>query len=149
MFLHRLLPSVLVLTTLLPVTWSAAPPAMTVYKTRTCGCCSKWVEHMRANGFRVTVQEVASTAEAQQRQGVPTGLRSCHTATVGGYTLEGHVPAVDVKRLLQSRPEAKGLAVPGMPMGSPGMEGARSDPYSVVLFGAKGQISSYGNYPGK
>lgn len=149
MKLRRLLPSVFALASLLPVAVQAAPPAMTVYKTRTCGCCGKWVEHMRSNGFAVTVADVESTAGFQQNYGVPDELRSCHTATVGGYAIEGHVPAADVQRLLKSRPKAKGLAVPGMPMGSPGMEGPRQDAYSVLLFGANNRVTRFQNYPAK
>jgi hypothetical protein len=122
---------------------------MEVYKTPTCGCCEKWVEHVRANGFRVVVHEVSSTAEHQKRFGVPQKLASCHTARVGGYTIEGHVPAADVQRLLKTRPKAVGLAVPGMPMGSPGMEGPRADPYSVLLFQATGRVSEFRNYPAR
>lgn len=145
----RLFQGLFVLASLLPVSVQAAAPDVTVYKTRTCGCCGKWVEHLRANGFKVTVQEVDSTAAVQQKYGVPEEMRSCHTATVGGYTLEGHVPAADVKRLLAEHPKAKGLAVPGMPMGSPGMEGPRQDAYSVVLFGGSGGASRFQNYPAK
>jgi hypothetical protein len=126
----------------------AADPRMTVYKTPTCGCCSKWVDHARAQGFRVTVHDVPSTADYQRKYGIPEKLRSCHTAVIGNYAIEGHVPAADVKRLLKTRPRAKGLAVPGMPLGSPGMEGHRRDAYSVLLFDADGGISVYQRYPG-
>ena len=126
----------------------AAEPQVTVYKTRTCGCCGKWVEHLKANGFAPNVVDVPSTAEYRQRYGVPEQLASCHTATVGGYTVEGHVPAADIHRLLQKKPKAKGLTVPGMPMGSPGMEGSRRDAYSVLLIGADGRTSVFKQYPG-
>jgi hypothetical protein len=135
----------------IPVAASLAPgaaPQVNVFKTRTCGCCGKWVEHMKANGFDVNVQEVPSTAEYRQKYGVPQNLQSCHTATVNGYVLEGHVPAREVQRLLKTRPKAKGLAVPGMPAGSPGMEGSRSDAYSVILFDEAGRTSDYQKYPG-
>src|SRR3954451_8978690 len=95
----------------------AADMTVHVYKTPTCGCCGKWVEHMRANGFKVDVTEVQDTAEYRRKYGVPEELRSCHTSLVDAYALEGHVPASDVKKLLQTRPKAKGIAVPGMPMG--------------------------------
>lgn len=124
----------------------AAGPKMLVYKTTTCGCCGKWVEHARANGFDVTVENVPSTAEYRKKHGVPDRLQSCHTALVGGYTIEGHVPAAEIQRLLKERPRAKGLAVPGMPMGSPGMEGARQDPYTVLLFDATGGASAFAKY---
>jgi hypothetical protein len=119
-----------------------------VYKTATCGCCKKWVEHLQSNGFSVNVTEVASVAPYQEKYGVPDGMQSCHTAVVKGYTIEGHVPAADIHRLLKSRSKAKGLAVPGMPMGSPGMEvGGRVDPYAVMLFDAQGKTSVYQKYP--
>lgn len=137
----------IVLALLLSAGLQAAEPEMTVFKTKTCGCCGKWVEHIRASGFKVTVKEVASTADYQKQYGVPERLQSCHTAIVGGYTIEGHVPAADIQRLLKERPKAKGLAVPGMPAGSPGMEGARSDAYSVVKFDAAGAASVYRKYP--
>jgi hypothetical protein len=127
----------------------AAGPAMTVYKTKTCGCCAKWVDHMRAAGFSVKVNEVDSTAPARQANGVPERLASCHTATVGGYSIEGHVPAADIQRLLREKPRAKGLAVPGMPMGSPGMEGPYSDAYAVLLFEDGGHTSVFQRYAAK
>lgn len=126
----------------------AAGPAIVVYKTRTCGCCGKWVEHLKAKGFEPEVKEVPSTAEARKQYGVPDNLISCHTAVVNGYTVEGHVPAEDIHRLLKQRPKAKGLAVPGMPAGSPGMEGARRDAYSVLLFKADGTTSVFQKYSG-
>lgn len=126
----------------------AAAPQVNVFKTSTCGCCSKWVEHLRTNGFAPAVKDVPSTAEYRRRYGVPDQLQSCHTATVGGYTIEGHVPAADIRRLLKNRPKAKGLAVPGMPLGSPGMEAPRRDAYSVLLFHSDGRASVYQKYPG-
>src|SRR5438128_2729148 len=111
-----------VLAVLAGVPVQAADMTVHVYKTPTCGCCGKWVEHMRANGFNLEVTEVQDTAEYRRKYGVPEELRSCHTSIVNGYALEGHVPAGDVKKLLETRPKAKGIAVPGMPMGSPGME---------------------------
>ena len=128
---------------------NAAAPRVSVFKTPSCGCCSKWVQHLQAKGFDVEVHEVPSTAEYRQKYGVPDKLKSCHTAVVGGYAIEGHVPASDIQRLLNSRPKAKGLAVPGMPAGSPGMEGARSDAYSVILFGEDGGTSVFEEYPAK
>ena len=115
-----------------------AEPQINVFKSRTCSCCSKWVEHLRVHGFTVNVKEVDNTAPYQRQYGVPPKLQSCHTAVVEGYVIEGHVPAADIQRLLKTRPNGKGLAVPGMPMGSPGMEGARSEAYSVLLFDANG-----------
>ena len=127
----------------------AASLDMTVFKTKTCGCCGKWVDHMRANGFRVTVNEVPSTAEYRKKHGVPEKLQSCHTALVSGYTIEGHVPAEAILRLLKEKSGFKGLAVPGMPMGSPGMEGPHSDAYSVVGFKPDGSAAIYQSYPAK
>ena len=108
---------------------------MEVYKSPWCGCCGAWVEHMRAAGFDVRVTEVEELDPVKARYGVAPDLQSCHTAVIDGYVVEGHVPAREVARLLQERPAATGLAVPGMPVGSPGMEqGARKDPYPVILF---------------
>ena len=125
-----------------------AGESVTVYKIATCGCCKMWVEHLKANGFQVTAQDVPSTAPYRQKYGVPDSLQSCHTAVVGGYVIEGHVPAAEIKRILREHPTAKGLAVPGMPLGSPGMEASRSDTYSVVLVGPSGKVSVYKTYPG-
>lgn len=106
-----------------------------VYKSPTCHCCSKWVEHLRSAGFTVSVKNENAMTPLKTRLGVPADLASCHTALVRGYLIEGHVPAQDIRRLLAEHPKAKGLAVPGMPIGSPGMEqGDRIDPYKVVLF---------------
>lgn len=126
--------------------WSA--PVVDVYKSATCGCCGKWIDHMRANGFSVRAHNVPEPALYRAKFGVPDALGSCHTATVAGYALEGHVPAREVKRLLAERPKAKGLAVPSMPPGSPGMEGPRSDPYAVLLFDARGATKVFAQYPG-
>jgi hypothetical protein len=129
---------------------AAVKPRMTVWKTATCGCCAKWVEHMKANGFDVDVKVVPATAPFRAQAGLPEKVASCHTAVVGGYSLEGHVPAADVKRLLKEKPNAKGLAVPGMPIGSPGMEaGSRRDAYSVVLVKEGGATSVYQSYTAK
>lgn len=124
-------------------------PLITVFKLATCGCCGKWVEHLRASGFTVKVQEVNDTSPYERQYHVPHSMESCHTAVVNGYTIEGHVPAADIKRLLNERPKAVGLAVPGMPVGSPGMEGARTDAYSVFTFDESGHSSVYAHYPPK
>ena len=128
-----------------------APTAVTVevFKTPTCGCCGVWVEHLRANGFTVVAHEVdqAELDGIAREAGLGTELRSCHTAKVGGYAVEGHVPAADIKRLLAERPEVAGIAVPGMPVGSPGMEmGDRRDPYNVVAFTRDGRRSVFAQY---
>jgi hypothetical protein len=115
----------------------AEEPAVTVHKTPWCGCCGDWVDHLRDNGFDVTVHEHEDLSPIRIRLDVPLALGSCHTAEVGGYAIEGHVPATDIRRLLDERPaRVQGLSVPGMPVGSPGMEmGDRRDPFDVVAFG--------------
>jgi hypothetical protein len=110
-----------------------------VHKDPNCGCCTGWVQHLEAAGFAVTVNETDKLQAVRKRLGVPADLAACHTAEVDGYVLEGHVPAVAVRRLLEKRPAATGLAVPGMPVGSPGMEGGEPQRYDVVLFGASGR----------
>ncbi len=117
-----------------------------VYKSPSCGCCGRWVEHMRQAGFRVRVEDLADVTPTKARLGVPRRLYSCHTARVGDYLVEGHVPAEQVKRLLKERPAVAGLSVPGMPMGSPGMEGPRKDAYAVVAFTSDGSTSIYARY---
>ena len=107
-----------------------------VHKDPDCSCCSGWVRHLQQAGFVVTVDKTKDLRSVRGRLGVPADLAACHTAEVDGYVLEGHVPAVAVRRLLEKRPAATGLAVPGMPVGSPGMEGGEPQPYDVVLFGA-------------
>ena len=123
----------------------AAAATVEVYKSPTCKCCAKWVDHMRANGFTVNTNDVGNK-EARERAGISTALGSCHTALVDGYAIEGHVPAQDIKRLLKERPRAIGLAVPGMPHGSPGMEGARSEPYNVLLIDKQGGTTVYSRH---
>ncbi len=123
-------------------------PVVMVYKSPTCGCCDNWVDHMRANGFRVQVQDVPDIMAVKAQYGVPGDLTSCHTAVVDGYIVEGHVPAREVQRLLSERPAVKGIAVPGMPIGSPGMEvpGARPQPYNVVAFDGEGNTHVFAEY---
>jgi hypothetical protein len=126
----------------------AAAPEVEVWKSPTCGCCGKWVNHMKANGFSVTTNDVGNLAGWRARHGMPSKYGSCHTARVGGYTLEGHVPAADVQRLLRERPDAIGLAVPNMPIGSPGMEiEGRRDAYDVLLVLRDGSAKSFSHYP--
>jgi hypothetical protein len=110
--------------------------AILVHIDPTCGCCAGWVRHLKAAGFTVTVEKTTDLEPVRKRLGVPADLAACHTAEVDGYVLEGHVPATAVRRLLGKRPSAIGLAVPGMPAGSPGMEGGAPQRYEVVLFGA-------------
>ena len=122
--------------------------AITVYKSASCGCCSVWIEHMRDAGFTVTSTDVDNVNAIKERVGVPLGKGSCHTAEVDGYFIEGHVPADDVKRLLAERPDAKGLVVPGMPAGSPGMEmpDGRTQPYTVELVREDGSTTAFARH---
>lgn len=120
---------------------SAQSPAIAVHKDPNCGCCTGWVRHLKDAGFAVTVEETANLQAVRKRLGVPTDLAACHTAEFAGYVIEGHVPALALRQLLDKRPAAVGLAVPGMPAGSPGMEGGTPRKYDVVLFGASGRQS--------
>ena len=140
-----------------PLVWpailSAAPreTKLQVWKDLQCGCCQAWIEHLQAHGFAVEVHDVGNTA-ARKRLGLPERLASCHTAWVSGYVIEGHVPAVDIERLLKQKPAALGLAVPGMPIGSPGMDGpaykGRKDAYQVLLVKRDGSTSVFASYAG-
>ncbi len=123
-------------------------PLVVVHKSPTCGCCTAWAAHMRKAGFPLELRDEADVVPIKRRVGVPAGKHSCHTAMVAGYFIEGHVPAADVKRLLAERPDAKGLAVPGMPLGSPGMEvpGGRSQPYAVELVKRDGTTEVFSQY---
>jgi hypothetical protein len=130
----------------LPAFAERARPLVEVWKSPTCGCCGAWIEHMQAAGFDVRIHDVGNTA-ARAKAGLPAKFGSCHTALVDGYVVEGHVPAEDVKRLLAQRPAALGLAVPGMPIGSPGMEqGDQRDPYDVLLVARDGGASVWRAY---
>lgn len=123
-------------------------PLVLVHKSPTCGCCGLWVEHMRSAGFQVEVRDSDDLSPIKQRLGVPADKASCHTAQVGDYFVEGHVPADDVKRLLLESPDARGIAVPGMPLGSPGMEGpvGSAQPYSVELIGKDGSSTGFASH---
>lgn len=123
-------------------------PTMMVYKSPTCGCCSKWVDYLRAQGMEVKTQDMEDMRSIKERFGVPDKLASCHTAVVGGYVVEGHVPIEDIRRLLQERPNATGITVPGMPIGSPGMEveGRPADAYQVVQFDAQGTTKVFATH---
>ncbi len=121
---------------------------MVVYKTATCGCCAKWVDHITEAGYEVEVHDVDDLSAIKQTRHVPVGARSCHTAVVGGYTIEGHVPARFVTKLLAEKPDIAGIAVGGMPMGSPGMEGAYRDSYDVLAFNDAGRTAVYGHVEG-
>jgi hypothetical protein len=122
---------------------TAASPAVKVYKESTCGCCGIWARHMTAAGFTVETVDVPDVNRIKSQLGVPERLATCHTAEVGGYLVEGHVPAVVVKRLLSEKPAGRGVAVPGMPVGSPGMEGGSPQVYAVFLFGTSAGFSIF------
>lgn len=127
----------------------AAGPVVTVYKHPQCGCCTKWIAQLEEAGFAVEAHHELRQSERQTALGVPERLRSCHTATVDGFVIEGHVPAEDIRRLLRERPASRGLSVPGMPIGSPGMEqGARVDAYEVLLFDDAGTATTFAKHGG-
>lgn len=127
-----------------------ALPTITVHKTPTCGCCAVWVEHLRDAGMSVVVHNHDDLGPIKQRLGIPYGKGSCHTAEVAGYFVEGHVPAIDIRRMLTEKPKIKGLVLPGMPLGSPGMEvpGRPIDPYTVEAVQPDGQTKPYANHGG-
>ncbi len=131
---------------------AAGQPVVEVWKTPSCGCCKDWIKHLQASGFEVKAHDVSDAVkrEVRQRLGLADRYGSCHTALVGGYLLEGHVPAREIQRLLKDKPRALGLAVPGMPIGSPGMDGpeygGRQDPYDVLLVQRGGTSSVYQAY---
>lgn len=112
----------------------AAANEIVVYQSRTCGCCKKWVSHLQNNGFQVKSEYVDDVNEVKLKHNLPMNLASCHTGIIDGYIVEGHVPADDIKKLLSVKPRVKGIAVPGMPMGSPGMEGSYKEPFEVITF---------------
>ena len=152
--LHRR--TLLAATFLLPLAGISAPlqrPLVEVWKSPTCGCCKDWVAHIEANGYETKINEVSESVKSAKRLalGMPEKWGSCHTALVQGYVLEGHVPAREIRRLLKERPNALGLAVPGMPVGSPGMDGpaygGRQDVYAVLLTQRNGTSTVFQNYP--
>lgn len=137
-------------TAVLPAFAANKLPLVEVFKSPTCGCCGAWVDHLKAAGFPVKVVEVDDTTVTRKRYGLPDKFGSCHTGIVNGYgyVIEGHVPAAEIKRLLAAKPSAVGLAVPGMPVGSPGMEyGDRKDPYDVYLIDKSGIETVFAHYP--
>ena len=125
-----------------------AAPVVEVFKSPTCGCCSKWVEHMRSSGFEVRATNVSDLSTVKKTHGVPENLLSCHTATVDGYVIEGHVPAADVRRVLKERPAVAGIAVADMPAGSPGMEveGVKAQPFNVMSFDKQGKTQVFARH---
>jgi len=132
-----ILTSILTIHLVITTNFVSAAGTVEVYKSSTCGCCGKWVDHLRDHGFTVNTHDVGNK-EARARAGISPTLGSCHTALVDGYAIEGHVPAQDIIRLLKERPKAVGISVPDMPHGTPGMEGERNDPYDVLLIQEKG-----------
>jgi hypothetical protein len=122
-----------------------AAPEVVVYKTPSCGCCKKWIEHLRANGFLVTARDTSDLGGVAAHYGVPSKLTSCHTALVGGHVVEGHVPADVIQRLLKERPNLAGVAVPGMPAGSPGMESETPTHFRIFTFEKSGATAVYGS----
>jgi hypothetical protein len=126
---------------------AANAAALTVYKSASCGCCGKWVEHVEKHGFTVKVVNVDDVKAVKTRAGIPDKLASCHTSLVGGYVVEGHVPAADIRKLLAQKPKAKGIAVAGMPMGAPGMEhGDHREPFETVLIKADGSTATFARH---
>jgi hypothetical protein len=126
---------------------AANAAALTVYKSASCGCCGKWVEHVQKHGFTVKVVNVDDVRAVKTKAGIPDKLASCHTSLVGGYVVEGHVPAADIKKLLAQKPKAKGIAVAGMPMGAPGMEhGDHREPFETVLIKADGSTATFARH---
>jgi hypothetical protein len=117
-----------------------------VYKDPSCVCCGRWIDHMRQNGFSVTVSDVDDMTPIKFKMGVPEAMESCHTAQIGDYVVEGHVPADDIKRMLRERPAIKGLTVPGMPMSAPGMDSPDNEPYAVLAFETTGRSRVYASY---
>jgi hypothetical protein len=138
----------LLIGSLAQASWAApATPVIDVYKSPTCGCCNKWIDHLKANGFGVRSHDTDNVAQHKYRLGVPPAYGSCHTAEAGGYVIEGHVPAREIKRLLKEKPRVRGLVVPAMPVGSPGMEAdGRKDPYKVFLVNRNGSTRTYVQY---
>ncbi len=131
---------------LLVLSTAAHAATMTVMKSPACGCCAKWIEHAEKHGFTVEVKNVDDIMAVKARAGIPNALASCHTTMVGGYVVEGHVPAEDIKKLLAQKPRARGIAVPGMPGGSPGMEHAAKDPYQTLLIKPDGSTSVFAKH---
>lgn len=124
------------------------PAEMTVYRSPTCGCCGKWIDHMKKQGFVIKDIKSEDMAAIKRKLGIPKELESCHTALVEGLLVEGHVPSVDVKKAMQTKAKAAGLSAPGMPAGSPGMEmGGREDKFSVIAFDKNGKTEKFNDYP--
>ena len=142
----RTLPLLLALLVATGTAWAQSATQVEVFKSPYCGCCEKWIEHMQKNGFKVNAHNVNDVPAARKSLGMPDRVGSCHTAKVGGYLIEGHVPAADIQRLLKEKPQAVGLAAPGMPQGSPGMETATPVPYETLLVQADGSTTVFAKH---
>jgi len=129
-----------------PSSTPAHKPTITVYKDPSCGCCKMWIEHLVKNGYRVDAKDTPNMTEIKRTLGVPEALTACHTAVVNGYLIEGHVPAADIDRLLAQKPRVAGVAVPGMPAGSPGMEGMGTQRYQVLTFDKNGKTKVFASH---
>ena len=140
--------ALLLLTAAFGISAQGRQPVVAVYKSPTCGCCSKWVDHLRSHGFEVRATNTEDVDALKTKHAVPRQARSCHTALVGGYVVEGHVPAADIQRLLKERPAIAGIAVPGMPIGSPGMEvpGTKPQSFSVLSFTKDGSTRVFASH---
>ena len=126
--------------------WAQTTPTVDTYKSPTCECCGKWIDHMKKNGFKVEIHEVDNIPASRKKLGMPDKLGSCHTSKVGNYVVEGHVPAQDIQRLLKEKPKALGLAIPSMPPGVPGMDIPNSPPYETLLVQADGTTSIFAKH---
>jgi len=151
---RQLLAGILVIpiTAAIPATAASGPPTIAVAKTATCGCCQVWVDYLTKEGFKVETQDMAAgqLTQFKVKHGITPDLASCHTARVAGYTIEGHVPVREINRLLAEKPDAIGLTVPGMPLGSPGMDyGSEKEPYDVLLIKKDGTTSVFAKYVGQ
>ncbi|MGE5154912.1 MAG: DUF411 domain-containing protein [Bdellovibrio bacteriovorus] len=124
----------------------AGEPKISVYKSPTCGCCTQWISHLEENGFEVEPIDINDLRTIKSMSGITPDLASCHTAQIGGYVIEGHVPAEDIRRLLAEHPDARGLTVPGMPLGSPGMDAPNPEHYQVLLIGKDGSTKVYAEH---
>lgn len=145
--MRNLITTLVFLALTLPGFAVAGSGVITMHQDPNCGCCGAWAEHMREAGFDVVSKHSRDMQGVKRAHGIPAPLASCHTATVDGYVIEGHVPAADVQRLLSERPDVAGIAVPGMPIGSPGMEmGERKDPYNVIVFDAEGRTGVFARH---
>jgi hypothetical protein len=126
--------------------WAQTAAQVEMFKSPSCGCCGKWLEHLQQNGFQVSVHEVNDIPGARKKLGMPDRLGACHSARIGDYVIEGHVPAADIQRLLKEKPKALGLAVPSMPPGSPGMETAKPVPYETLLVQTDGSAGVFARH---